>query len=105
MKHKMLVLFLLAMLAGCNKLDSGIVIRKHFEPAHTEIYTTFIYAGKTPVPMVNSRWVPDEWRITVEGEHKGKIRRELFSVTEAEYESVNIGDFIQIREKRIYANE
>jgi len=100
MKRKIIILFFIAVLVGCYKLDSGIVIKKYFVEAHSEMYTTVISTGKMVVPVVNSRYVPDEWFITVEGEYRGKKRQEDYSISECDFEKINVGDFVDLREAR-----
>ena len=94
---KVIVLLSIALLIGCHKLESGVVRKKYFVAAHNEMYTTVISNGKTVIPIVQQRFVPDKWYITIEGEYNGKTRKEDFSITESEFEKVNIGDFIKIK--------
>jgi len=97
MKKIIIILLFTALLIGCYKLESGVVIKKYFVAAHNEIYTTFISNGKTTVPIVRQRFVPDKWHVIIEGEYNGKIRKEDYLVSESEFEKINIGDFIKIK--------
>jgi len=97
MKKKVLFLLLIVLLASCYRLNSGTIINKEFVPEHTQTYVSFIYTGKTSMPVVRTRRVPDSWYITIEGEIKGKTRKKNIYVSKDEYDSVNIGDFIRIK--------
>jgi hypothetical protein len=83
---------------GCHKLDSGIVIKKYFAAGHYENYTTVISTGKTVIPVAGTRYVHDKWYVTIEGDYRGKIRQEDFSIPESEFKNLNVGDFIRVRE-------
>jgi len=96
MKRKIIILFFIALLVGCNKLESGFVIKKYFVAAHSEVYTTVVSMGKTAVPVIRSRYIPDKWFVIIEGVYKGKNRQECFSISEGEFEKLNIGDFINV---------
>jgi len=100
MKRVFIVLLLVTLFFSCHKLESGIVVKKYYVVAHHEQYTILIYSGKTLVPVINTKFVPDKWYITIEGEYRGKIRREDFSITESEYININTGDFIRVNKIR-----
>ena len=97
---KVIALLFIALLVGCHKLESGVVVKKYFVAAHYEMYTTAIFTGKTVIPIVQQRFVPDGWHITIEGEYRGKKRKEDYLVTKREFENINIGDFIRIKESK-----
>lgn len=95
-KKTLFVLFIVSLI-GCYKLNSGIVIHKEFVAEHSQSYYTYIYTGKTSIPVPHTRTVPDSWYITIEGAIKGKTRTKTFAVSKDEYKSMNIGEFIYIK--------
>ena len=94
----MLVLVLLLLTSCMRALDSGVVIRKEYEPRRT--YTTMIR-----VRMCNMwRWMPTTrthgpyYWLYVEGTNDaGETITERWSVTDAEYSSVEIGDTVSAK--------
>ena len=100
MKHRKLVAtaLLLLTLVGCSgRIKQGEVVKKTFEPAHTEVRM---------VPMVHSNGkttyttmrpyiyrYPDRWYIKIQqyDEEKNEMLTATYSVTEAVYDAVSIG--------------
>lgn len=80
------VIFLLSVLflMACHKLEKGVVVKKFV----TEPHTTFVYSGKTYVPI----YYPKIWHVKIKGEYKGKDRTETYVVTEDYYKQVKVGD-------------
>lgn len=69
-----------------------IVTEKEYSPAHYT--TTFISTGKALVPIHN--YYPDRWNIDCVGvDEKGKERDFSFSLSQEEYNQVNIGDVLK----------
>lgn len=82
------------LLYSCNRLESGEVLNKEYEPA-----TTFVMF----MPMViddkgNTIMIPyiiydnEDYKLTVRGQYEGKTRFETVYVTEACYKSTLVGD-------------
>jgi len=103
MKRTIIVLLMSVLFLSCHKLESGVVVKKHFEPSHSQLITTVISNGKTVSPYTYIIYVPDKWQITIEGEYRGKTRREDFSIPESDFRNINIGDFIYV--DKIYERE
>ena len=97
MKKIILLILLSVLLVSCNRLDSGIVVSKEFVHKHSQPYVYYIYTGKVMIPVSGIRTVPNSWYITIEGEVKNKIKTRTISVSEVEYDSIRIGDFIDVK--------
>jgi len=85
------------MLAGCGAaVDHGVVVGKEFRPAHATIINRTQYIGKTPVttPMVIRH--DDAYVLTLDQPGDPPLTGEA-EVTKARYESVDVGDAIDLR--------
>lgn len=87
---KLLLLVSVLFLTACNKLEKGEVVEKYERKA----YTTFVYSGKTLVPVYH----PRTWNIRIKGSYKGEERTEIYSVTEDYYDQVKVGDVLDVKE-------
>jgi hypothetical protein len=85
----------LLILAGCKHIDYGTVIEKSFSPAHKTYSPMIMHGNKTT--RIIPRWIhhSDNWSILVENED-GK---EWWEVSEAYYNSVEIGNNVDRRKK------
>lgn len=99
-KRIVIVLVALAVLAivclavwtnWANRLESGYIIGKRHEPAHTIYITQYMYIGKSLIPMIRPRHIPDRWYITVENGDK----TDEWQVSSEEYGRLNIGDWAE----------
>ena len=93
------VIALALFLAGCKRLDSGVVIDKAHTPAHVQTYTTLNRVGKSLIPMVRTRVVPARYTVLVQGQDKdGDTVTEWWSITHEEYNRVQIGGTVHRRD-------
>lgn len=75
-----------------NTVTEFIVTEKKYSPAHYT--TTFISTGKALVPIQN--YYTDRWSIDCVGiDSRGKERNFTFSLSQEEYNQVNIGDVLK----------
>ena len=76
------------------KMREGKVIRKGFVPSHHESMTRYVLIGKIMVPFFDDVYCEEEWTITIEGEFRGKIRQETYSVSRSEYMKIKKGSYV-----------
>lgn len=98
MKRIVIIVLLLAMLAclvGCSSVDYGMVKEKSFIPAH-RIYQPIIMISGMRTQVI-PRWIRHEasWEILVEND-KG---RNWWYVSEDYFNSVNVGDYVDRRNR------
>lgn len=85
-----ILLLLIFILAGCGygELKGTIIDKKHRESYRT---TTYIMSGKVMVPITN--YYPESWRIQIQKQdEEGKNITTWVSVSESEYNTLQIGD-------------
>jgi hypothetical protein len=95
---KIILSILLLCLMGCQKLESGVVIDGHHEPARSWVSIMPIYTGKTMMMIPMIHFDDEDWIIIVEGEHDGELRQETWYVSEAQYTNIEIGDNVNYSE-------
>ena len=88
-----IMLSMMACLAGCSSVDYGTITEKSFIHAHKTYNPIIIYIAK--FPRIISRWVshPDKWQILVKNEEDS----EWWTVTEEIFNNVNVGDYVDRR--------
>lgn len=74
-----------------NKLDSGYVVDKRFEAAHTIYTPIFIRVGAISIPQMIPNYYPDRWFITVQNGDK----TDEWRVSNEDYNRLNIGDWTE----------
>jgi hypothetical protein len=83
-------------------MTEGEVCDKKFVPAHdeTDISLIPISTGKVIsfIPMPYDVDYEDEWRITIAGMFRGKERREAYTVSQEQFEKIQIGSHVNINE-------
>lgn len=96
MKHLILIA-LIALLAGCEQLRYGNVTAKWYEPAHTYPITTYIWVGKTMIPATTWVYDGEDWCISVKGlGTSGNTIERTFYITDKQYDTLKVGQFICI---------
>lgn len=85
------------------RMTKGIVCDKEYAREHDEL--NFLpMTMPTPQGGISTTLLPqytscdDEWLVTIEGQFRGKMRREEYSVTEEFYNEVQIGSFVDFDE-------
>ena len=103
MKRVVICALLMAsvILAGCRaKISEGVVIQKDFEPARvaTQLMPQWYYIGDRMQMIMISQVIsyPDQWTVIIQkfDSEQEKNLTATYAVTEAEYDSVEIGDLV-----------
>ena len=84
-----LAILLIAILSSCNKLDSGMVVDKWYEPEDSGIECLPDADG---IVTCESWYEPERFMVTVQNYYEGELRRENWSVGADCWSSVNYGD-------------
>ena len=98
MKNNILFILLILIVSACSDKTmqrTGRVIEKKYIPKKTESYTTTMSTGKTLIPIVRVRTVPEKHILKVHYivEHEKEIE-----VSKDEYEKTLIGTSIIFKE-------
>lgn len=89
----LLMRFLIAL---APKLTEGVVVDKSYNPAYTTTHTSIVRSGNTAVPIIRDVHHAASWKIEVSGtDEEGEICVEWWTVGEAMYELIGIGDRVQ----------
>ena len=93
MKKLILGIICLVFLAGCDRIERGNIVSKHYEPK--KVTTSMILVGQVMVPTTS---IDDEdWVIMVKGKtKKGKVVTKRVEVTQVFYNSAKVGDFVNL---------
>lgn len=91
MKKKIVTLVLsMFLISGCgSEIESGLVIEKYYDPSETII--TPMYTGKGYIYI--SRRTQERYVIKIQGIDSDSDKTAEITVSEEEYESLEIGDF------------
>lgn len=92
MKRFMLILFVLVMITGCARLESGTIVSKRIKPKGS--YPMIIYVNN--MPITNIVYYPDRFYFEVSGFYKNKPLTEEHSVTKEVYESYRVGNTYRV---------
>jgi mannose-6-phosphate isomerase-like protein (cupin superfamily) len=96
MKRGIIILFaLMVILSGCNKLSYGAVIKKEYRPAYERTWTSMVQVGKVLVPQIHHEHYAESWNIIIEGHYKDKLKRESYTISEQDFNTISIGDIYQ----------
>lgn len=81
-------------------VTEGTIVEKNFKAKHPITSTSVVISGKVLVPVTNTIYVPDKWKITIEGINPKTKETEsrTVKVTKEEYEKLNEGDYYVIPE-------
>ena len=99
MTRAMIYVVLVALLAltGClEPLEVGLVVAKHFIPAHTETSFKTITVDKTTVTIPDNKYIPDKWFITISGINEQAGMTATMEVVESTWSNVTIGDYYRV---------
>ena len=75
------------------KITEGVVIKKHYTPAHVQIRTMVI----NKAPITQTLHLPESFNIMIKKENV----KEHFSVNKDFYDSISVGDYIKMKNKHI----
>lgn len=85
---------------GCNKLKEGSVIEKWYEATETNLIMMphYMQVGKVRTMYMVPYYVTDneDFVIKLKGKHNGKDRIETVYLTQAQYDCLQIGDYLRI---------
>ncbi len=89
-----ILIILVMIISGCQaSVTTGTVADMTYIPAHTMIIMQTVNTGSfsTTVPITTS--YPDIWYVVIEGyDENNEYHQTTYSVSEEEYNSINIGD-------------
>lgn len=91
---RILTIVLLIGLLSCHKLHNGNIVEKDYHPSFYTFILIPISTGKSTIFISQPVYYPESWSIDVKGEVNKEIRTETYYVSNSEYNSLNIGDFI-----------
>lgn len=75
------------------KITGGVVIKKHYTPAHVQFQTMII----NKAPMTQTFHHPESFNIVIKKENV----KEHFSVDKEFYDSISVGDYIKMKNKHV----
>ena len=85
---------------GCNKLKEGYVISKHYEPttSYMMLMPMYISDGKSTTLIMIPYWITDyeDWVVTIEGKYNGEVRTEDVYVSQKQYECLQKGSHFKL---------
>ncbi len=91
---RIIIIFILVVLfSSCHRLHDGKITDKYIVPEHAYSYITYIYTGKTMIPISHVGIRQTEYIIRVTNKIDGEIITEKFSVDESYYQCKSIGDY------------
>jgi hypothetical protein len=73
------------------KITEGVVIKKHYTPAHVQIQTMII----NKVPTTQQIYYSESFNIVIKKENI----KEHFSINKKFYDSISVGDYIKMKNK------
>lgn len=80
------------LLASCNHLEKGTVLKKHYEPEHSYVSFIPIMTGKTTILVPYIVTDNEDYVLTIEGFYNKEVVHETVYVSKQCYESLNSGD-------------
>jgi hypothetical protein len=75
------------------KITEGVVIKKHYTPAHVQFQTMII----NKAPITQTLYHPESFNIVIK---KEKVK-EHFSVHKEFYDSISVGDYIKMKNRHV----
>ena len=84
----------ITLLFGCQRIDSGIIVNKQYEPYREYETTLLMYSGNIPIMIPQREYDYPDYVIYVKGTYKGKERTEKWYISKSLYDSLNIGGSI-----------
>lgn len=95
---KILLLVMVLLLSGCNKLEEGNIIEMEYNEPYTQLMfiPIIVSSGNSTTTMIVPFYVfhPEKWKIKIEGDYNGETRSETYYISEQRYNELNIGDFV-----------
>lgn len=81
-------------------VTEGIIVEKDFKAKHAITSTSIVISGKALVPVTNTIYIPEKWKVTIEGLNPKTKETEsrTIQVAKEEYEKLNEGDYYVIPE-------
>lgn len=96
MRTLLVMALLIIVLGGCNKLDSGTVISKRYEPARTYVawMPLTMSTGKSIMVIMVPYTIYDneDYVLRIKGKHKGKDIVESVYTSQSCYNKTIVGD-------------